>query len=562
MAGLTPGLSGARRSGEEALKSALYYAAFGVIWVFGTDLLAEWIAQDEAGLRRLSTLKGWLFVLISTGFVYLLALRSARSHERSVRTAKHAEHRFRGLMENAPDMVFWVADVGFGRARYVSSTLERLWGCAPERVYEDPDVLLEFVHPDDRERFLAERRAVRDGASFDREYRIVRPDGEIRWMRSQGYPIYDEATGVEGIAGVTQDVTRQKAAVEELRRSEEMHRRAQRIGAIGHWELDPETRALTWSDEVYRIFGLERGTFIPTVESLRYRVHPDDREPLAEAEEAALAGLGPLEIEHRIIRPDGEVRHVHERAARVEEDGTRKLVGTVQDITDRRLLQREVEASRDLLRRYAANKIGDREHERIALAREIHDQLGQLLTVAKLQLGRELRKATGERHERLVETMTVVDSAVEQMRSISARLRPPALDQLGLVEALEDYVAEFAEDAGLRASFSSDFEQVAIDGEVAGHLFRIVQEALTNVARHARADRARVELLRSETDGIVLRVLDDGVGLSSRTPDRPDRFGIVGMQERAVLLGGSFELRERDPSGLEVRVTVPYSEPP
>ncbi|MFW6089323.1 MAG: PAS domain-containing sensor histidine kinase [Gemmatimonadota bacterium] len=558
MAKLTPGASGPRRRPREPLKFAFYYAAFGVTWVLGTDLLAEWIAQDEAGLRRLSTLKGWLFVLISTGFVYVLALKSVRSQERATRTARDAEHRFRGLMEHAPDMVFWVAE-GFGRVRYISSTLERLWGCAPERVYDDPDVLLAFIHPDDREQFLAGRRAVRDGSSFDREYRIVRSDGEIRWMRSQGYPIYDEAIGVEGVAGVTQDITRQKALIEELRRSEEQHRRAQRIGGIGHWVLDPETRELEWSDEVYRIFGLEPGVFVPTPESFHDRVHPEDRAAQAAADEWALAGVAPLDMEHRIIRPDGEIRHVHERATLVEDaEGTQRLVGTVQDVTERRLLQKEVEASRDMLRRYLANKIGEREREKISLAREIHDQLGQLLTVVRLQLGRELRHAAGERHARLAETLAVVDSALEEMRSIASRLRPPALDHLGLVQALEDFVVEFSEGSGLRTSFSSDFEQVALDGEVSGHLFRIVQEALTNVARHARADAARVEL-RSENDTLVLRVLDDGIGLSSRSPP-PDRLGIVGMRERALLLGGSFELLERGPRGLEVRVAVPYSD--
>lgn len=557
MAPLTPDASAPTRGHREALRFAVYYAAFGLIWVFGTDLLAEWIAQDEAGLRWLSTTKGWLFVLISTGLVYVLALRSARTHERSTQATKDAEHRFRGLMEHAPDMVFWVADSSFDRVHYISSTLERLWGCAPQRVYEDPAVLLEFVHSDDHERFLTGRLAIRDGESFDMEYRIVRTDGEVRWMRAQGYPLHDAAAGVEGVAGVTQDVTRQKAAFEELRRSEDMLRKAQRIGGIGHWELDVETRELTWSDEVYRILGLERGAFVPTPESFRDRVHPDDRPAQAAADEAALAGIGPLDIEHRIIRPDGEVRHVHERATLVEKDGRQKLVGTVQDVTERRRLQMEVEASRDLLRRYSAARIGERERERIVLAREIHDHIGQLLTVVKLQLGRELRHAAGERQERLVETMTVVDSAIEEMRHISARLRPPALDQLGLVDALEDFAAEFSDDSGLRVSFSSDFEQVALDGEAAGHLFRIAQEALTNVARHSGADRAWVEL-RSEPGALVLRVVDDGVGMSSGSPDRADRFGVVGMEERAVLLDGSFELRDREPSGLEVRVTVPY----
>lgn len=421
------------QSRRAALRFALYYAAFGIIWVLGTDLLATRIAPGISELQWLSTLKGWFFVLLSTGLVYLLAFANARSHERSIQVARDNEHRFRGLMEQAPDMVFWLTSPDYSRVHYVSATLERLWGFPPERLYEDPAVLLEFVHPDDREQFRAARDAARDGGSSEREFRIVRPDGEVRWMRSQAYPIEVAASGFDGVAGVTQDITQ--------------------------------------------------------------RSH----------------------------------------------------------------LQAEVEASRDLLRRYLANKIADSERQRIVLAREIHDHIGQLLTVVKLQLGRESRHAAGERYERLVETMAVVDSAIKEMRNISARLRPLALDQLGLVEALEDYVAEFSEDSGLPASFSSDVGQVRFDGEVSGHLFRIVQEALTNVVRHARAEEARVEL-RSEAGAIVLRILDDGVGLSKQSPAQADGLGIVGMQERAVLVGGSLELMERDPNGLEVCVRVPYDE--
>lgn len=551
-----------KQARHEALRFALYYAVFGVAWVLGTDLLAERLAPGEAELRRLSTLKGWLFVLVSTGIIYVLSFRSAGSRERSIQVARDAEHRFRGLMEHSPDMVFWVGDSNFGKVYYVSSNLERLWGCPPERVYADPAVLLEFVHPDDHERFLDTVELVRKGGSFDVEYRIVRPDGEVRWMRDQGYPVHDEVARSDAVAGVVQDITGRKQAFDQLRRSEELHRRAQRLGHIGHWELDAARGELTWSDEVYRILGVDPSTFSPTPASFRDRVHPEDRAARAAAGEAVLAGMGSLDVEHRILRPDGEVRHVHERGSLVDDEaGSQKLVGTIQDITDRRRLQMEVETSRDLLRRYAATKIAERERERIVLAREIHDHIGQLLTVLKLRLGRELRHVGADLRGRLVETMAVADSAIEEMRNISARLRPPTLDQLGLVEALEAHASEVEAEFGLPTSFSSDFESVALDAEVAGHVFRIAQEALMNVVRHAGADRARVEL-RSELDAVVLRVLDDGVGLAGGPPPRPDAFGIVGMRERAVLLGGSLELVDRDPRGLEVRVRIPSSEAP
>lgn len=407
---------------RDALLIAGAYAVFGLLWIFGTDLLAERFAAGMAEMRRLETLKGWAFVLLSAGLVYYLVHRAFERHRRSERAA----------------------------------------------------------------------------------------------------------------------------------------RRAERIGRLGHWELDIATMELTWSDEVYRIFGVDPTTFDVTYESFLELVHPEDRDEQLSVDAAARAGEDVLDVEHRVVRPDGEVRVVHERATLVEGEGEAgRLVGTVQDVTERRRLEDELERSRDLLRRYAAHLTTRRERERADLARDIHDHLGQLLTAVKLRLDRA-RFAEGEvRSERLDETVELVEESIDEVREISSQLRPAYVDQLGLVDGLEAYARRFGEQTGVSTRLQSELEEVPLDGEASVHLFRIVQEALTNVARHAGADRARV-VLRREDDALVVRVLDDGRGLREASVTGMHSHGLLGMNERARLLGGSFELRDRDGAGAEARVSIPW----
>lgn len=545
-------------SRRDALLIAASYAVFGVVWILGTDLLVAGLAVGEAEARWLQTLKGWLFVLLSTGFLFVLVRRGSREYGATIREARDRGHRFRALVENARDMIFWVASPDFDEIDYLSPSFEEIWGRPRSEPYEDPASLLDSVHPEDRERMHEGRLRARRGGYTGQEYRVVRPDGEIRWMRSQGYPIPTREGEVERVAGVTEDVTGRRRAFDELRRSRRLSRRAERIGRLGHWELDLATADLTWSEEVYRIFGVDPDEFEPTRESFLERVHPDDREAQRAADDATRAGEGPLDFEHRIVRPDGEVRVVHERATLLEgESEEGQLVGTVQDVTERKQLERELERSRDLLRAYAGRLTSERERERADLAREIHDHLGQILTAVKLQLDREVREGGEGRSDRLRETVELVEEGIDEVREISSQLRPAYVDQLGLVDGLAAYADQFEERSGVATSFETDLDRLDLDEEAAIHLFRVAQEALTNVARHAGADRAGVRLHR-EGDALVLRVLDDGGGLRKASVEGGDSHGLTGMRERARLLDGDFELGDRSGGGAEVRVRIPW----
>jgi signal transduction histidine kinase len=202
-----------------------------------------------------------------------------------------------------------------------------------------------------------------------------------------------------------------------------------------------------------------------------------------------------------------------------------------------------------------------REEERRRIAREVHDELGGMLTSIKMELS--LLRSEAQRSEReaiLARADGLVDHSITLIRRIASDLRPQLLDDLGLVAALEWLVAEFGQRTGVRCRFSPPPQDLAVSREKATALFRIVQEALTNVARHAAASCVTV---RVEADGCSLKatVRDDGRGISSAQVQSPDSFGLIGMRERAAHFGGRVTLQGRRQAGTTVSVEIPLQGP-
>lgn len=529
---------------------SLIYLVFGLIWIFASSYLGPHLDSDVLSVRNYELIKGSVFVVLSAVLVFALARGVAHDRARQRRRAG----RFQALVDEVPDMVFWLSNADGSELMYVSPSIEEILGRPREELYADPSVLWSRL------------RAGNDGSSEtsehpleeEREYRIVGPDGKVDWLYARAYPVRESHGPRDLVAGVLQTITDRKEALEAVREREGLLRRAQRIGRLGQWKLDLETGELTWSAEVFRIFGLDPVEFEPDRASFLERLHPDDRAEQEAADRALFAREAPLDLRNRIVRPDGEIRWVHERAS-VEDVADGYVLGTIQDVTAQVRLEEELARSRDLIRGWAAEEISIRERERIEIAREIHDELGQLLTVLKMQIEQEHREAEDAADERIERTTQIVDDAIRVVRNLAKRLRPPALDQLGLIGALEEHVEWFQRSSSVETRFVANVEAIEIDAESSAHLFRIVQEALTNVVRHADADRARVELRKGE-DELVLQVADDGVGSTAGPFSGREGHGVTGMRERAILLGGTLQLAERDSGGTTVTVRVPTTE--
>lgn len=216
------------------------------------------------------------------------------------------------------------------------------------------------------------------------------------------------------------------------------------------------------------------------------------------------------------------------------------------------MLSRLENERRDATRRVLAAQEG----ERLRIAQELHDEVGQTLTAVLLQLGRSARHADPRLAGELLETQETARASLEDVRRISRELRPEALDDLGLSSALVALTERFSQGMGLNVKRDLDHELPPLSEEAELVIYRVAQEALTNVARHAGTDRAELSLTRN--DGrLTLRVLDDGRGIDSQ---RADGGGLRGMRERAVLVGAQLSVSRRPGRGTEVRLDVPVAE--
>ncbi|MHB0963979.1 MAG: sensor histidine kinase [Gemmatimonadaceae bacterium] len=230
------------------------------------------------------------------------------------------------------------------------------------------------------------------------------------------------------------------------------------------------------------------------------------------------------------------------------------------DVTARDAAQREVAESRARLERLSRLLLTAQENERRRIAREVHDELGQALTAVKIGLATSLQRALrrgsldSERHVRTA--AATVDQAIESVQRIILALRPGVLDNLGPIAAIEHAVQQFSERSGIAVSLELPPEPLRLDPDHATALYRTVQEALTNVMRHAAARTVSVSL-RLDGDDLLLRIADDGRGIGDEQLRNPRSMGILGMRERAAACGGRLELSRPPGGGTVVSMTMP-----
>jgi PAS domain S-box-containing protein len=229
------------------------------------------------------------------------------------------------------------------------------------------------------------------------------------------------------------------------------------------------------------------------------------------------------------------------------------------DITERRRAEEGLRKSNEQLRALSARLQTAREEERTRVAREIHDEMGQSLTALKMDiswLARKMPKGPASWLQRAETMAQLVDATIDMVRKISAQLRPGMLDDLGLKAAMEWQLQEFQSRTGIKCKFNSNREEFSLNREYRTAAFRIFQETLTNVARHANTSRVEVGL--SDRDGsLILEVRDHGKGITKRKISSPQSLGILGMRERALLLGGEFQVRGIPGKGTTVTVKIP-----
>jgi two-component system sensor histidine kinase UhpB len=262
------------------------------------------------------------------------------------------------------------------------------------------------------------------------------------------------------------------------------------------------------------------------------------------------------------VRKDGTVFPVSYVATPIMENGeVVAFVTAFQDISERKQAERELKESRRQLRALSVFLQSVREEERTRIARELHDELGQVLTALRIDIGwLSPRVGSGDQRiaEKLVSMSRLVDSTVDSVRRISGDLRPGVLDDLGLAAAVEWLVEQFRARHHIACELTLSRDEFTLSDQVATAVFRIVQEALTNIARHAHASQVSVHIGDSEK-GMELEVADNGRGFAFHLPEGKKTYGLLGMRERARMLGGSLEIDGTAGQGTTVRATIPFA---
>ena len=378
----------------------------------------------------------------------------------------------------------------------------------------------------------------------------------------RGFGLYDRLSLIYG--RLSKHVTvRNEAdrvlAEEELRRSEDRLRLIIDTIPAMAWSLRPDGAVdfvnRRWMDYT----GLSLAEEL--AEPIR-PVHPEDRAGAMKDWLVAKSAGEAYDVELRLRRADGEYRWFLVRTVplRDEQQNIIKWFGTSAEIEDRKQAEKALYRSFEQLRALTARLQSVREEERARMAREIHDELGQSLTAIKIELSSLVSDLSPGQEQpfRKESVMKLIDETIQTVRRISTELRPGVLDDLGLVAAVEWAAREFEVRTGTRCHVCLPGADLSLDPEHATALFRILQETLTNVARHAGATTVKVRLA-DENGDVCLEVGDNGKGISLEQLSAANSLGILGMRERALLLGGELAIHGVPGEGTTLQVRIPQT---
>jgi PAS domain S-box-containing protein len=491
------------------------------------------------------------------------------------------------LLENPSDaQTFRIVDANRAAAKIAGSTSEMLVG----KTLADFPKLLQTPIPGQS---LA---ALRSGEARNLEEVSFTDDRMQR--RVYSVRIFPLSSNFLGVA--FEDITDRKNSERTLRDSEERSRLlVEGVQQYAIFQLDPEGNVASWNAGAQRLKGYDSAEIIGKHFSVFY---PEEDKMINKPRHilARAARHGQSEDEGWRVRKDGSrfwanvvitalrdpegnllgfaklTRDTTENREKAEaltkakellelrvEQRTAVLTRVNQEmrteIAERQHAEEQLRKSRDQLRALAARLQSVREEERTYIAREIHDELGQACTAIKMDLamiGHKLTKRQTRLQAKVDSAIQLVDNTILALRRIASELRPRTLDDLGLPAALEAQAQEFESRTGIPCSVTLTPEPLILDTERSTAIFRIFQESLTNVARHAHASRVEARLQR-EGDRLIFQVFDNGTGFDPESAKAGKSLGLVGMQERALLLNGDFKTEGVPGAGTTVTLTIP-----
>jgi PAS domain S-box-containing protein len=497
--------------------------------------------------------RDWSDALVTRLQLVAHVLAGALARKRADEALRDSEERL-SLAADAAGAGLWAVDYDTG-VLWATDRARAIYGLAPDEAVTTERIEA-AVHPDDRDlvRGLFERSAQGDEV-LSVDYRILRADGDVRWVVSRGRPHFTPAGEADRLMGVSLDITERKRASEALLASEARLKAGADLAGLAFYEVDFGAGTMYVDDRFRDLCGVppnqEQG--LQTLEFWSEHLHPDDRPRVMDLRERLHDGrLKRLSAEYRFLHPtQGEkwIRHVARVAMRDVGGHTTRAYGVLRDTTENRRVEAELsDLSRRLIRAH--------EEERALLARELHDDVSQRLAVLAIEVGRAELAAPDESQAKAMATVREgIVRLSEDVHSLAYQLHPSVLKELGLAEALRTE-GERCGRQGLHVWVNLDPLPAAMTEDTALCLFRVTQEALRNVIRHAGAHMATVRLRQADR-GLMLAVSDDGDGFDPGDPSNRGHLGLSSMRERLRLVDGTLEIESGVGQGATVIAWVP-----
>jgi PAS domain S-box-containing protein len=472
---------------------------------------------------------------------------------------RESEERLRAFTEHSPTLMCMKDREG--RYRFVNDRFLDRYNLRREQVLARTDA---EVFP--RRQALAAAAHDADvlarGEPLQYEERAAMGEGQRVSMVSK-FPVLDAAGAVIGIGVVASDITDRRLTEQALREQRTLLAEAQKVAGLGSWEWDPDSGRVSWSDELCRIFGISPAELQPSFENYLERLHPEDRQQSGATVARALMDSRSFSMTERVVRPGGEVRYVRSQGEVVRNERGKpiKILVACHDITEQRHSEAALRQAAQELQGLTRRLVQAEEAERKRIARELHDRVGQSLSALNINLdiiSRESRSLAPALRQRLEDSLGLVDGTLQSIENVMADLRPPLLDEYGLAAALGWHAEEFSRRTGVKVAVADRDPAGSKKArpEAAVALFRIAQEALNNVLKHAKATNVRVDVSATDEE-LILDVQDDGEGFDPAAA-RKGRWGMTTMHERAEAAGGQLHIDSAPGRGTRIHARVPF----
>lgn len=394
----------------------------------------------------------------------------------------------------------------------------------------------------------AVQRAIEFREPFNLELEIITAKNNLRNVHVIGQVDLTDRK----VYGFFQDISERKKPEELLKLSEKRLKEAQRIAKLGNWELDLVNNVLYWSEEAQSIFEYDLEKHGATYETFLSAIHPDDVGIVDKAYTAHILDKKPYSIEHRIITPNGAIKHVREKCESEFNKKGKAIIskGTTQDITESKKIEKEK----------IKTIIHAQERERQRLATDLHDGVGQTIAAANMHInaltGMVKDQLDAETYTTFKTTKKLINDATAETRFVSHNIMPPSLKEYGLEHSVINLIGNYQQvTAETNFKIKSNIKTKRFSKEIEWAAYRSIQEMISNAVKHAKAKNIKVELNSIEKQ-FTVKVTDDGIGFDSKkiTKKKEAGMGLANLAQRTHVLGGEFLVKTGQKKGTKVSI--------